>query len=317
MFQPPTFYLGALLLLAAFYLGRGCLVRSPVSLAMLLLVLVSLGLALSHGCVAAVALAPDNLPVLLLLGLLGGCTWWATRQAVENDRRLSGGRPPYRRAESARVFTWPDLVYSELIAMVVVMALLLTWAVLVSAPLEPPANPAITPNPAKAPWYFVGLQELLFYADGWMAGLTIPCLAVLGLLAIPYLDPNPAGNGYYTIRQRRFAYLTFQFGFWILFVAPIVVGTFFRGPNWTFSSPCEPQSAQEFALIRASRPSEWSATLFWLLYFLVLPPLLTTVMRDLYRGMGSLRFAILLAFLLALFALPAKMLFLWGLVGPT
>ena len=89
------------------------------------------------------------------------------------------------------MFTWPDLVYSELICMVRCGAILLVWSLLVPAPLEQPANPALTPNPSKAPWYFLGLQELLFYCDAWLAGVAVPCLIVLGLLAdsVPRFQP--------------------------------------------------------------------------------------------------------------------------------
>ena len=106
---------------------------------------------------------------------------------MAGDRAGGGERPadsrgePVREKEFARKApTWPDLVYSELICMVVVMTLLLAWSLLVPAPLEQPANPAVTPNPSKAPWYFLGLQELLFHGDAWLAGMVVPCLAVWG-----------------------------------------------------------------------------------------------------------------------------------------
>ena len=123
--------------------------------------------------------------------------------------------------------------------MVVVMTLLLAWSLLVPAPLEQPANAAVTPNPSKAPWYFLGLQEMLFHGDAWLAGCwSCRALIVVGLLALPYLDFNPKGSGYYTIRQRRFVYLAFQFGFW-LWLLLILIGAFLRGPNWEFHWPYE------------------------------------------------------------------------------
>ena len=60
-------------------------------------------------------------------------------------------------------------------------------------------------NPSKAPWYFLGLQEMLVYFDPWIAGVVMPSIIMIGLMVFPYVDSNPLGNGYYTYRQRRFA----------------------------------------------------------------------------------------------------------------
>ncbi|MBI4701424.1 MAG: hypothetical protein HY744_09730 [Deltaproteobacteria bacterium] len=133
-----------------------------------------------------------------------------------------------------RVHTWPHLVRLEMMVALVVMAGLTLWSILVDAPLEQPASPTTTPNPSKAPWYFLGLQELLFYFDPWFAGVALPALIIVGLMLIPYLDVNPRGAGYYCWRDRRFAVGTFLFGFLGLWVAAILVGTFLRGPGWYF-----------------------------------------------------------------------------------
>jgi hypothetical protein len=92
-------------------------------------------------------------------------------------------------------------------------------------------------NPAKAPWYFLGLQEMLVYFDPWMAGVVMPTLIIVGLMVIPYIDENPLGNGYYTYRQRKFAIWTFIFGFIVLWVVMIVIGTLIRGPGWMWFWP--------------------------------------------------------------------------------
>ena len=112
--------------------------------------------------------------------------------------------------------------------MVALTAFLLLWGIGLEAPLEEPASSVKTPNPSKAPWYFLGLQEMLVYFDPWMAGVVMPSMIVVGLMAIPYLDFNPKGNGYYTIAERKFSYLTYQFGFLLLWVVLIVLGTFLR-----------------------------------------------------------------------------------------
>ena len=96
---------------------------------------------------------------------------------------------------------WPHLVLREFLAALTVIIFIWIISIVVNAPLEEKANPAVTPNPAKAPWYFVGLQELLAYFDPWIAGVMIPGIAVLGLAAIPYLDVNRAGIGEYVFSK--------------------------------------------------------------------------------------------------------------------
>jgi hypothetical protein len=111
------------------------------------------------------------------------------------------------------------------------------WSITLDAPLEEPANPTRTPNPSKAPWYFLGLQEMLVYFDPWIAGVVLPSLIIVGLMVIPYIDINPKGNGYYTWKERKFAVSIYCFGFLILWVSLIVVGVFLRGPGWNFFAP--------------------------------------------------------------------------------
>src|SRR5437588_8178645 len=138
-----------------------------------------------------------------------------------------------------KVHTWPYLVRAEFISGCVLLLVLLVWSITVDAPMEEPANPTKTPNPSKAPWYFLGLQEMLVYFDPWMAGVVLPSLIIVGLMAIPYIDTNKTGNGYYTYERRKFAYNTFQYGFVVLWVVLILLGTFLRGPNWNFFGPYE------------------------------------------------------------------------------
>lgn len=139
--------------------------------------------------------------------------------------------------KSDKVHTWPHLVRLEFLVMMGVFLSLLVWSIFIDAPLEHPANPAKTPNPSKAPWYFLGLQEMLVYFDPWMAGVVLPSLIIVGLMILPYVDVNPKGNGYYTFKERKFAVLTYSFGFLILWVALMVVGVFLRGPGWNFFGP--------------------------------------------------------------------------------
>ncbi len=134
LFSPATVFVAWFATLAALYLGRRWFVRPLMASMLSAALLAFLGLSLADPRFAAVATAPDNVAVLAMFGLLGFFTWLATAQAVENDRRISHGLP-LRETEFARkVRTWPDLVYSELICMIVVMTLLMVWSLLVPAP---------------------------------------------------------------------------------------------------------------------------------------------------------------------------------------
>ncbi len=133
--------------------------------------------------------------------------------------------------------TWPYLVRKEFLAAIIVTIILMVWSIALNAPLEDPSDPSVTPNPAKAPWYFLGLQEMRVYFDPWIAGVMFPSLIVMGLMAMPYIDINPKGNGYYTFKERWFAILTFCFGFHILWILLIIVGVFMRGPGWLWFWP--------------------------------------------------------------------------------
>jgi hypothetical protein len=178
---------------------------------------------------------PDNIPIVGLLVFVIIYTWWSFRKALKNDRQ--GYLDESRLSEKIQV--WPNLVRVEFLATIFVMVILVFWSFLINAPLEEPANPTLTPNPSKAPWYFLGLQEMLVYFDPWIAGVVLPTLIILGLMAIPYIDINEKGNGYYTFKERKFSVLVFCIGFIVLWVSLIVLGTFWRGPGWYFFFPWE------------------------------------------------------------------------------
>lgn len=131
-----------------------------------------------------------------------------------------------------KVYTWPHLLSSELVCLLAVTAALLLISTVPAFPLRELANPNQTPNPSKAPWYFLGLQELLRYFHPMIAGVTIPgIVGLLGLMALPYLDKNPSVKP----ENRKFAYVLmsmFLLGSTIL----TLVGSFFRGPgfNWVW-----------------------------------------------------------------------------------
>jgi len=212
-----------------------------------------------------IAAAPDNVPSVGLLFLIPFYVWYAFRQALANDKLISSLESDPAAAKSAHrktqpwfpkwdreVHTWPYLMRVEFLAAVLVTVLLMVWSLTLNAPLEEPSNPNVTMNPAKAPWYFLGLQEMLVYFDPWMAGVVFPTVIIIGLMAIPYIDANPLGNGYYTYKQRKFALWTFSFGFLGLWVLMIIIGTFIRGPGWMWFWPTETWDAErvEYAVNR-------------------------------------------------------------------
>jgi hypothetical protein len=274
---------------------------------------------------------PDNVPIVGLMFLLIFLVWFAMREAVLNDRRIAAGHGPVEKAESDRVWVWPDLVYTELISLIVCSVILILWSVFLKAPLEQPANRSVTPNPSKAPWYFLGLQEMLVYFDPWLAGVVLPTLVIVGLIAIPYIDKNPKGNGYYTFNERKAEITLFLFGFVVLWSSLIVLGTFLRGPNWNFFGPFEfwdihklealvNVNLSEYIWMRAmgtGLPTNWLVReIFGILlvlgYVLVLPPLLAkAVFKTYYEKLGPPRYYVTVFLFLMMMALPIKMLMRW------
>ncbi|MGA3213101.1 MAG: cytochrome b N-terminal domain-containing protein, partial [Terriglobales bacterium] len=133
------------------------------------------------------------------------------------------------------VFSWPNLLMAELVVFLVTVAGVLIVSLLFNAPLEQPVNIMHPPNPAKAPWYFLGLQEMVSYSAFW-GGVGIPTIEVLILLLVPYLDRKTVGVGRWFAKERLLANSLF-ITFVVINICLIVIGTFFRGPNWEFVSP--------------------------------------------------------------------------------
>lgn len=131
-----------------------------------------------------------------------------------------------------KVHTWPHLLLIEFVAALGITAFLLVFSIFVNAPLLELANTNQTPNPSKAPWYFLGLQELLTMFHPMIAGVTIPTIFLLGYAMAPYIDKNPSQKP----EDRKFAIslFTVQLMFWAVMV---IIGSFFRGPGQNFVFP--------------------------------------------------------------------------------
>ena len=274
---------------------------------------------------------PDNVPITMMLLGTGFFIWLALRQAAINDERVEKGEPLIEGGRDDKVLVWPDLVYSELICIVLASVALIVWSIVLRAPLEAPANPAGPPNPSKAPWYFLGLQEMLVYYDPWMAGVILPGLIVSGLIAMPYMDMNPKGNGYYTLKDRKFAVGIWLFGFLILWVVLIVFGTFLRGPNWNFFGPYEAWNAaiqvpltninlsDYFWTFGLGQPlpenmfvREFLGIAFIAAWVMILPVILGFMgLRKMRIELGWIRFVIMSVHLVVMALLPLKMVLRW------
>lgn len=285
---------------------------------------------------------PDNVPIVALLFLVPFYTWYAFRQAFATDRLITELEKdpqlakthhrkvqPWKAGWERELHTWPYLMRIEFLAAIIVTALLMVWSITLNAPLEEPANPNLTMNPAKAPWYFLGLQEMLVYFDPWIAGVVMPTLIIIGLMAIPYIDVNPLGNGYYTYKQRKFAIWAFLIGFIGLWVIMIIIGTFIRGPGWMWFWPTQTwdhnrlvfevnQNLHEWWIFKYIVPqNQWGWGIFGGLvvgaYFVLAAMLvhwacnLTEFSRRMYRRMSLLQLTTLHLLLILMLSLPVKM----------
>lgn len=149
---------------------------------------------------------------------------------------VKGESPQVEKEPEDTVMTYPHLVLREVIAAMILVIFITIISLFFDAPLEEMANPGKTPNPAKAPWYFLGLQELLHYFSPFIAGVLIPALVVIGLLLIPYISADRKGIGVWFSSERKLENILF-FIFILLVIILILIGTFFRGPGWIWVWP--------------------------------------------------------------------------------
>jgi hypothetical protein len=278
-----------------------------------------------------IAAKPDNVPIVVMIFLLGFFSWLALRKAYLNDAQIAAGGIPWEKTESSeKLFVWPDLVYTEMLCMILLTIVMIVWSIALRAPLEEAANPTSSPNPAKAPWYFLGLQEMLVYFDPWLAGVVLPTLIIVGLMAIPYIDTNPKGNGYYSFRERRWEIGIFMYGFLVLWSFLIITGTFLRGPNWNFFGPYEFWDPNKLVplvnvdlselvwvkMFGMSLPKLWPIRevfgIALVLGYMSLPPVLAAgPFRRFYLKMGAPRYYVGSFLFLVMMLLPIKMVLRW------
>ena len=185
--------------------------------------------------IPVIEVAPVVAPVPVMAG--------ATSSSVEPGRRFSlqglvrGTFVKVDKIDPDTVFSWPNLLIAELFVLLLTIAGVLLVSILFNAPLEQPVNVMHPPNPAKAPWYFLGLQEQVSYSAFW-GGIGVPGIELLLLVLLPFFDRGKQGIGRWFARERILANSLFLL-FVIVNVILIVIGTFFRGANWQFVSPFE------------------------------------------------------------------------------
>src|SRR5215469_3714751 len=263
--------------------------------------------------------APDNVPIIAMIPLLAFYIYLGWKQAHANDLLIDelAANPalakthhrktwPFKPGWQKEVHVWPFLLRIEFLAAIIVTIILMVWSITLNAPLEEPANPNLTMNPAKAPWYFLGLQEMLVYFDPWIAGVVMPTLIIIGLMVIPYIDTNPLGGGYYTWKQRKFA-----------------IGTFIRGPGWQWFWPGQTWDHNRLIYeVNRDLPDIFGITsnlwkgIFGAMvvgaFYVVGGFLVHAFYRrhdpKNYQRKGFLQYSIMMVFLLTMLGLPIKML---------
>ena len=329
--DPRLFFILSVIALVCIVWKREAFAKDYVGYGLMAFLAVFFGFGLMDENFVLIIGKADNVPIVALIFGVIFFTWYSMREAVRNDQRVEAGEDVIEKQESDRVWVWPDLVYTELICLVLCSAVLVAWSVLLEAPIEQPANPANTPNPSKAPWYFLGLQEMLVYFDPWLAGVVLPSLIIVGLMAIPYVDTNPKGNGYYTFNERKAEIVIFLFGFVVLWASLIVLGTFLRGPNWNFFGPFEVWDIHKLEALNnvqlsdfiwvqvfgVGLPESWFVReifgiLLTISYVAVLPVALAKKgLSGYYQKLGPARYYVTVLLLLMMLSLPIKMLSRW------
>jgi hypothetical protein len=202
---------------------------------------------------------------------------------------------------------YPGFVFKEFLAALACLLVLAWLGLLIEAPLDVAAGPDFTPNPAKAPWYFLGFQEMLLYFDPWLAGVVIPFLIISGLILIPLLDTDPRGAGCYSFRRRIWATLPFTAG--LLFLALLtVMPAWFRGSNWDWYWPW-----QDWSMAKPARPDfrslpNWlGLSLIGIYYFMgMLLPF--TFWRNRFEKWGWVRYSTYFFLVLTMGAVVIKVL---------
>jgi menaquinol-cytochrome c reductase cytochrome b/c subunit len=185
--------------------------------------------------------------------------------------------PAVRAEDEVTIMTSPEALLRVAVAVIGLLIGLVLISLLWDAPLEGLADPLQTPNPAKAPWYFLGLQELLHYFPPVVAGVLIPTLVVVALIVIPYFGINIQAEGFWIANRTK------KLGaFLILLIALTVFLAWFQ--VWAVLVPTLSVAA---AMYQSRRSGLWSKTLsFWIMTWFLMVAITLTIIGTFFRGPG-------------------------------
>jgi menaquinol-cytochrome c reductase cytochrome b/c subunit len=194
--------------------------------------------------------------------------------------------PIVRAVDEPRVMTHPHTFFRVAIAVESLAIFLVTLALLWDAPLEQLADPMHTPNPAKAPWYFLGLQELLHYFPPFFAGVLIPGLVVTALIVIPYFNINVEAAGLFTLQRKKrlqiftavfvaFSIFLVVFDVFVALVPTLIIGAL------VYLAAFTPENAVGFRHWLASKPLSW-----WVMTWFLFELVVLTMIGTFFRGPG-------------------------------
>jgi hypothetical protein len=216
--------------------------------------------------------------------------------ALDSDSRRSPVRvafvtrrtsPHVQAEDDARVMTWPETLFRAAVAIEVLGVALVLLALFWDAPLEGLADPMQTPNPAKAPWYFLGLQELLHYFPPVIAGVLIPTMVIVALIVIPYFNINIEAEGVWLKdKQRRLRVVGIVVGvmgllFLVLQVWAILIPTLVVAGFMFLAAASQPDSPQKFRRWLVSKPLS-----FWIMSWFLIQASVLTIIGTFFRGAG-------------------------------
>ncbi|MCR4290004.1 MAG: hypothetical protein NUV86_07065 [Candidatus Scalindua sp.] len=200
-----------------------------------------------------------------------------------------------------------DSVGIEFIAGLLFTFIIMVWSLYMDAPLKELANPSNTPIDERAPWYFIGLQELLIYFDPWLAGVIIPSILLVGLITLPFIDPNKeTGIGRYSFRARPIAVSAFCFGYAMWYIL-IIIGQFFRGPGRVFYWPWEDKTvAKAVPMVEMVNFHIAGGFAFFILYFGVCIIVPRLIFKSFYKTLGIIRYHIFVSLMAIMWLIPIK-----------
>ncbi len=197
--------------------------------------------ALSHAYGMHVKIMP------LVIGLFMGIHFWRIRKDDFFAWALWGGHLDFQEGQNLGEGPtleqgsprWRDIIVRELSKFLLVLAIVMAFSLLFNAPLEEGANPSVTPSPVKAPWFLVGMQELLSWGAPFFFGVLVPNIMILLMVLIPYFDRGGEGIGVWFHPSRRRANIIFT-AVVTVYLGLIIIGEFLRGPGWVFYWPWQP-----------------------------------------------------------------------------